>query len=127
MSCNKKVIGGLAVVGLGIFTVAPNLFVSALPLLLVAACPLSMLFMGKAMMDGNSCSRGESVPEPVPVPAGSSEERLAQLRTQLATINDQQRMLAQQIDELQVAEVAWPPARMLEQGDAVPRPVVIGP
>ncbi len=113
MCFNKKVMGGLALVGLGIFTVAPNLFVSALPLLLVAACPLSMLFMGKAMMGGNSCSRGEPVREAVPVTAGSREARLAQLRTQLATINDQQRMLAQQIDEIQVAEVSGPPARTL--------------
>ncbi len=125
MCFNKKVIGGLAAVGLGILAVAPNLFMSALPLLLVAACPLSMLFMGKAMMGSNACARGESVPEPVPVPAGSSEKRLAQLRTQLATINDQQRMLAQQIDELQVAEVSRPPVRT--QGEAVPQPVAITP
>lgn len=52
MCFNKKVIGGLAIVALGILVVAPNLFLGALPLLLVAACPLSMLLMGRAMMGG---------------------------------------------------------------------------
>ncbi|MGH2532800.1 MAG: heavy metal-binding domain-containing protein [Thermomicrobiales bacterium] len=52
MCFNKKVIGGLAIVALGVLVVAPNLFLTALPLLLVAACPLSMLLMGRAMMGG---------------------------------------------------------------------------
>lgn len=42
---NWKVIGGLAVVGVGIFIVQPGLIGRALPLLLLAACPLSMLLM----------------------------------------------------------------------------------
>ena len=61
-SClNWKVIGGLAVVGAGIWIVQPALISRALPLLLIAACPLSMIFMmggmGK-MMGGNKQGGG---------------------------------------------------------------------
>ena len=50
---NKKVLAGLAVVALATLVAAPNLFLSLLPLLLLTACPLSMLFMGRAMMGGH--------------------------------------------------------------------------
>lgn len=51
MCFNWKVIAGLAAVGLGIYVVAPGLIASALPVLLVLVCPLSMLLMG-GMMGG---------------------------------------------------------------------------
>lgn len=53
MCFDKRVIGGLALVGVGVLVFAPNLFTAALPLLFIAICPLSMLFMGKAMMGGS--------------------------------------------------------------------------
>lgn len=46
---NPKVLAGLAVVGVGVLVFAPNLAAAALPLLIVLACPLSMLFMMRAM------------------------------------------------------------------------------
>lgn len=46
---NPKVLAGLAVVGVGVLVIAPNLAASVLPLLVVLACPLSMLFMMRAM------------------------------------------------------------------------------
>ena len=55
MCLDKRVLGGLAVVGAGMFIFAPHMIVTALPLLLVAICPLFMLvmlFMGKAIMGG---------------------------------------------------------------------------
>lgn len=52
MCFNWKVLAGLGAVGVGIYLVNPGLVLSALPLLLLAACPLSMLFMGKSMMGG---------------------------------------------------------------------------
>lgn len=52
MCFDKRVLGGLALVGVGVLVFAPNLFTAALPLLFIAICPLSMLFMGKAMMGG---------------------------------------------------------------------------
>lgn len=58
MCINWKVVGGLAVVGVVIYAVAPDLVAGALPLLILAACPLSMLFMMKGMggMQGGQCS-----------------------------------------------------------------------
>ncbi len=47
-----KVIVGLAVVGLGIWVAAPTLVGAAVPLLLTAICPLSMLAMAVGMGRG---------------------------------------------------------------------------
>lgn len=53
MCLNPKVLGGLAVVAVGLFVFAPEVALAALPVLLALACPLSMvgmaLFMGKGM------------------------------------------------------------------------------
>ena len=46
---NWNVVVGLAVLGLGIWVVAPNLVWAALPVLVVLACPLSILFMMRGM------------------------------------------------------------------------------
>lgn len=60
MCLTKPVIGGLAAVGVGVLLFAPNAIGAALPLLFLAACPLSMIFMMRAMSNGNSsCSTGE--------------------------------------------------------------------
>jgi hypothetical protein len=45
MCLNWNVLLGLAVVALAVGVVAPHLFWSAIPTLLVLACPLSMLLM----------------------------------------------------------------------------------
>jgi hypothetical protein len=45
MCLNPKVLVGLGSVGVGIYLVAPDLVLAALPILLLAACPLSMLLM----------------------------------------------------------------------------------
>ncbi len=60
MCINKKVVGGLAIVGLGIWWLAPGAIAAALPLLLIAICPLSMLFMMKAMGGMNGQRQGQS-------------------------------------------------------------------
>lgn len=49
MCMNWKVIGGLALVGVGVWAVAPHLLIGAFPLLLIAVCPLSMLLMMKGI------------------------------------------------------------------------------
>lgn len=49
MCFNWKVLAGLGVVGVGLYVVNPGLVLGALPFLLLAACPLSMLLMGKSM------------------------------------------------------------------------------
>ena len=53
MCLNWKVLTGLGVVALGIGTLAPGAFGRALPLLLLAACPLSMMFMMRSMSGGS--------------------------------------------------------------------------
>lgn len=89
MCFNKKVIAGLVVVGLGILAFAPHLIGAALPLLLVAACPLSMLFMmrGMSAMSGgkeSSCS-AKGAPE-----ATSTDHELAELRAEVERLRAEQ-------------------------------------
>lgn len=61
MCLNWKVLAGLAVVGGGIYAVAPGLAAAALPILLLAICPLSMLFMMKAMQKDESNNGPQSL------------------------------------------------------------------
>ncbi len=49
MCLNWKVLVGMAVVGLGIWALAPDLLVRAIPLLILAVCPLSMVVMMRGM------------------------------------------------------------------------------
>lgn len=49
MCMNPRVVGGLAFVGLVAWLAAPQLVWGILPLLLLAVCPLSMLFMMRKM------------------------------------------------------------------------------
>ncbi len=58
MCLNKRVLVGLGVAALGVLAVSPRLFGAVAPLLIVAACPLSMVFMMRAMNrpgEGASC------------------------------------------------------------------------
>lgn len=50
---NKKVLIGLGVSALAVVALAPNLIGAALPMLLIAACPLSMIVMMRAMGSGD--------------------------------------------------------------------------
>src|SRR5438034_7892283 len=61
MCLNWKVLVGLAVVGLAVWVVAPQLILAALPLLLVAACPCSTLVMLVRMHGGQSAQGNQSV------------------------------------------------------------------
>ena len=90
---NWKVIAALAVLGVGIYLVAPNL-AAALPILLLAICPISMLLMMKGMQgmqgtgaDGEDRASAGSGP--------TREEELARLRTQQADLNDRIGVLEQ--------------------------------
>lgn len=58
MCLNKRVLIGLGVAGLVIFAVSPRLLGGLAPLLLLAACPLSMVFMMRSMNRGRSASCG---------------------------------------------------------------------
>ena len=52
MRLNLKVVAALAAAALAVYLLAPNAFYAALPLLILAACPLSMFLMMR-MMSGN--------------------------------------------------------------------------
>lgn len=83
MCLNKKVIAGLVVAAGGIYLLAPNFFGAALPLLIFAACPLSMLLMMRMMSgSGNSsCSTKPSSPD---------ADELAQLRGEVDRLRAEQ-------------------------------------
>ncbi len=111
---NWKVVVGLGVVGLGVWLLAPRFLLSALPLLILAACPLSMLVMMVGMNkmrqpQQESASQILSVPEHEEttnwrrVPAGAvstspsrpatRDERLTELHRQLARLQTEQHAL----------------------------------
>ncbi len=89
---NWKVLASLAAIGVGIYLFAPDLALAALPILLLAACPLSMLLM----MWGMQHTQGQQIPQE-PDSGLSREERIAQPRTQQAA-------LAEQLGELEREE-----------------------
>lgn len=77
MCFNRKVLLGLGAVALGVLAFAPQFFSSALPLLFVAACPLSMLLMMRGMSGGStSCERSQGGSAPAGVDAATEIARL---------------------------------------------------
>lgn len=60
MCLNKRVLLGLGVMALAVLAVAPRLLGVVLPLLFLAACPLSMVFMMRGLNRGrgSSCRMG---------------------------------------------------------------------
>lgn len=49
MCLNPKVLAALGVVAVGVWILAPGFVLAILPILLFAACPLSMIFMARNM------------------------------------------------------------------------------
>jgi hypothetical protein len=106
MCLNWKVLTGLAVVALLVLIVAPQFFWAALPILLVAACPLSMLFM----MRGMSGSENATGSRPAQIqrdqlPAGlTRDEDLAQLQSRMSSLQAEQEAIARQIAGMESPE-----------------------
>lgn len=101
---NWKVLAGLAVVGLAVWVVAPGLMWAALPLLIVAACPLSMLLMMRGMQRSHCSSQPTQVSRPSD-DARTRDEQLAALEAQLAGLRAQQETIASALAELQAASM----------------------
>jgi hypothetical protein len=124
MCLNWKVAAGLGAVAVGILLFEPHLFGQALPLLLLAVCPLSMLAMmggmrGMGGMQGGQCSLPE---QPDHARAASREERLAQLQAELGELKARQNALAAELRALDEAEpVVSAPAEPREPVRAAPR------
>jgi hypothetical protein len=79
MKClNKNVLIGLAAVALVLLVLKPSWLLTALPLLVLAACPLSMIFMMRHMSGpaghGGSCDTGKPVGAPASQDAQSDRE-----------------------------------------------------
>lgn len=66
---DKRVLGGLAAIALVVVALAPHLFITVLPFLLVAVCPLSMLLMGKTLWGGGGNRQPAAVVQESPSPS----------------------------------------------------------
>ena len=90
MCLNWKVIGGLAAVGVGIWAIAPNLIAGVAPLLLFAACPLSMMLMMRGMskgQDARAAERSDSPSTPSQAHEGGQPSDLATLKAEHARLS----------------------------------------
>ena len=114
---NWKVVAGLAVVGLGIWALAPQMWAAAAPVLVVLACPLSMLFMMRGMRAGGqhggaACAmpsqsataapRASDAVSPVRAAVAGGRPSLAQLRAELEQMRERQEAIARRIAELEL-------------------------
>ena len=79
---NWKVVAGLAVVGLGVWVAAPGLAWAVLPILVVLACPLSMVLMMWGL-GGGQCAV-QPAQEQQTASISASDEQLPELRAQHA-------------------------------------------
>jgi uncharacterized protein YlxW (UPF0749 family) len=103
MCFDWRVLVGLVAVGIAIALLAPQLTLSALPLLLLATCPLSMLLMMVMMNRMDKDSMSASSPRSVNTASTplSRDEQLAQLREHLQQLQTQQEAIARQINTLE--------------------------
>jgi uncharacterized small protein (DUF1192 family) len=134
MCINWKVVAGLAIIAIGVMALAPNLFLAALPLLIIAACPLSMLLMMRGMSNMNgmqSGNHGAMSPEREPsltVQQGeldlvglTREEQIAQLQVELARTQAQLDALAQRDTEWGTDQEGRTSAVAVREAEAVAR------
>lgn len=105
MCLNRKVLIGAAVVGVGVgvWAFAPQAFGAALPLLVLAICPLSMLLMMKGMREsgGNTChtERSRDVETAAQqAQSATGEPSVEELRTRLRALETQRTALADQLE-----------------------------
>lgn len=100
---NWRVVGGLALIGGGVWVLAPNLMWAALPVLLMAACPLSMLFMMRDM-PGSQCATPAEQTRPLAGGHQAPEERIVALQAALARSRAEQEELARELARLEAAQ-----------------------
>ncbi len=102
MCFNWKVAAGLATVGVGIWAVAPNLIGAALPLLLVAACPLSMFFMMRGMGGGQCANQPQQAgANGLALSGAGHDEQVAELKARATSLQEQHAALAREIARLE--------------------------
>lgn len=98
MCLNWRVLTSLAVVGLGVWVVAPSLIAGVLPLLFLAVCPLSMILMMRGMQSHGEHAGHASVSRNG---EGSEERQLERLKGQLSDVQRQQQTIVRQIEQLE--------------------------
>lgn len=76
MCFNKRVLIGLGVVALGVLALSPRSFGAVAPLLMMAVCPLSMLFMMRSMNRGDSSCAADQTPARSEIEAGESRREV---------------------------------------------------
>jgi Protein of unknown function (DUF2933) len=79
---NWKVVGALAVAALAVLVLAPGLSASVLPVLLVLACPLSMVFMMRGMGSAGS----HTVRAPATLAEAERDATIGRLEAQVAAL-----------------------------------------
>jgi len=129
MCLNWKVLVGLAVVGIAVFVINPHLALGVLPLLLLAVCPLSMLFMMKSMGGGQQATvNGQytcpmhpevrsdqpgrcprcgmelvpTAPQRAAPAVGTQEDRVMHLQAQLQSLKAEQAALEREVEQLEM-------------------------
>lgn len=107
---DKRILGIIAILTVSVLIAAPHMIWTALSLLVLAACPLSMLAMGLFMAhrgqrsyDSALSPSGGVAPIDVPYRTMAPPDagtQVAGLRRQLDQINEHQAALNQRIDEI---------------------------
>lgn len=93
---NWKVLAALAGVGVVVWAVAPNLIRGVAPLLLLAACPLSMIVMMRAMRGGRETATSEPG-NPTEVASDDPSERIPALLERQTLLRGEQEALEREI------------------------------
>jgi hypothetical protein len=92
-----KILAGLLLVGLIIGVIAPSALASAVPLLIVAICPLSMIYGMRGMMGGAHAQVGHMHGAPVKGEEPAGADRAAQLRAELERLESRAAIVAEQL------------------------------
>lgn len=92
MCLNWKVLAGLGLIGVWVGVYRPDFLGSALPILILAACPLSMLWMMRAM--GHGAETASRTPT-----TGISVDP-AELRTRMNLLAAEQEQISEQLARL---------------------------
>lgn len=97
---NWKVYAGLGGIALAVLVLAPGLFWGALPLLIVAACPISMFLMMRGMRGGQCATEpvAATVPTRFTLDQGAP---LADLKERLAVVQARRDEIAADIARIE--------------------------
>ncbi|WP_072690807.1 DUF2933 domain-containing protein [Rhodococcus marinonascens] len=120
MCLNKKVLIGLGAVAVGLLLLEPGWAVVALPLLILAVCPLTMIFMMRGMK-GREADRGSGDAAAKPQPAGPSTATEADLGKQITGLQSELRLL-KTVNAQRSSAPQLPSVEMTKNNEADTRP-----